>query len=421
MIATGLRLRLSPLPTLDAMASCPARRVETSPGEYLVWDPAALAEIFRTDGDMTHPPSATWTPMFGERSMILTVDRDRHREYRRLLAPHLRGPALRPWAPVVREAVEAELGRLRSGTIVHLPAWTRGLTLRVTARIVLGHADPRVLAAFTTWVESALGSRRRLLMYRYGRLHAGLPSPWRRFLRRRDEVDRLLVRSIREAPPGDPPSLAERLLAADGPLEGIDDAELRDQLVSLLFAGHETTASAIAWTLCWIQRSETARRDLLAELEATPGDGADADTFPRLDAACREALRLSPPVITGTNRSPADGNRGHIGSMPGATTVTPCIYLAHRDPETYHDPEAFDPRRFAGARYERHRYLPFGGGVRRCLGSDLAMMEMRIVVAAILRRPDVRFVGAGEAVPQVRGLAMAPSAGLWMAISQGGA
>lgn len=213
------------------------------------------------------------------------------------------------------------------------------------------------------------------------------------------------------------PALAALLLAGDGPLGVLDDDELRDQIMSLLFAGHETTASTTAWTLYWLCRDERARHDVIAELAATSNDGSDPARVPLLHAVVQEALRLAPPaIIAGKRMLTADGEL--LGkSLPAGAVVTPCIYLAHHQADIFPNPDRFDSHRFLGSRAPRRHYFPFGGGTRRCLGSELAMLEVRMITAAVLRRCQLHCVNPEAGIPELRGPAMTLARGLRVSIT----
>ncbi len=201
---------------------------------------------------------------------------------------------------------------------------------------------------------------------------------------------------------------------AEGPLSGLgdDSAELRDQLVSLLFAGHETTASAAAWTLYWLARDESLRRDVLAELDSTTDDAPPASAVPLLNSVISEALRLAPPVTVAENRRLREPTELLGRTLPAGTTLTTSIYLAHRQDDVFPHPLRFDPTRFLGRKFSPSHYLPFGGGSRRCLGSQLALLELRVITATVLRRREWRLVNPSAGKLQLRGHAMAPSSRL---------
>ncbi|HEV2781777.1 MAG TPA: cytochrome P450 [Actinophytocola sp.] len=402
-----LRMSLGTLRFLDAHAGAPCGVLDlrTRPApKVLVWHPAAIDWIFRSDQRMRHPGSRSLTPLFGRRS-LLWADGSRHAAYRQVLGPPLRGRRLAAYRGIIAEAVHSAIDTLVPGGQIALPAWTRRLTLGVMARIVLGRSDDALNAAFTRWIERALGARHRTLAYRY--LAGGLPASG-------VELDERLVRTARSTVDSWPATLAALLLAGDGPLRGIDDAELRDAIVSLLFAGHETTAAAAAWTLYWLDREPRIRQEVAAELAGT--DGSTAARVPLLQAVIAEALRLAPPVTVAENRE-LTGDAELLGRpLPAGTTLTPSIYLAHRDPGRFPDPGRFDPHRFLGDRLPPQHYFPFGGGSRYCLGSQLAQLEIRMITAAVLRRVDWHCVNPRAAVPRLRGHAMAPDPRLRMSV-----
>jgi cytochrome P450 len=159
------------------------------------------------------------------------------------------------------------------------------------------------------------------------------------------------------------------------------------------------------------------RRDVVAELSATSNDGSDPTQVPLLHAACHEALRLFPPAfIAGKRRLTASGELLGKSLAPG-TIVTPCMYLAHHHPALFPNPHRFDPNRFLGKRIPHQYYFPFGGGTRRCLGSELAMLEMRMITAAMLRRCELHCVNPEAGIPVLRGPAMTLSQDLRLSVT----
>ncbi|SMD23224.1 cytochrome P450 [Lentzea albidocapillata] len=351
----GFRLRL--IPFLDSVESLEDGMVRLRDRRWLVWHPDVMSALFRNDRDLRHPPSRTLSPLLGNRS-VLWLDGAEHTAYRRTLTPALRGNR---YQALIEEMVERSIAALPSGP-TSLPEWTRKLALRIIGRIVFGVDDDELLAAFTRWLDRRLGSRVRTLAHRCLTPGSTRSDP---------HLDAMLLHRARTA---EPPALAAFLPPGD----------LRDQVVSLLFAGHETTASATAWTLYWISR--------------TPGlaERLDDDL---LEATIRESLRLSPPATLAGNRMSADG-----------MVITPSIYLAHRRAATYENPHVFDPARRPpppGA------FFPFGGGVRHCPGRDLALLEIRLIVTALLRHKHIK-LSSPTCTPQLRGAAMAPPPSLAM-------
>jgi cytochrome P450 len=361
-------------------------------------------------------PSRTLRPLLGQKS-LLEAEGLRHAAYRRVLGPSLRGHQLQVCHNIISHTVHAAIDALAPGAVISLIDWTRKITLCVTSQILLGHADDLLLELFSARVDSVLGSRSRTLAHRYLYAHALSVSARQPFLRGRRELDEMLLSSAKATATTQPPALAALLLAGDGPLGVLNDEELRDQIMSLLFAGHETTASTTAWVLYCLGRDERVRRDVIAELTTTSNDGSDPAQVPLLHAVTQETLRLSPPaIIAGKRMLTADG--ALLGKpLPAGTIVTPCIYLAHHQPDSFPNPHRFDPSRFLGNRISRQCYFPFGGGTRLCLGSELAMLEVRMITAAVLRRCQLHCVNPQAGIPKLRGPAMTMARGLRMSIT----
>ncbi|MFF5986897.1 cytochrome P450 [Prauserella flavalba] len=410
MNRTELRMALRTLSFLDSQAHREEGFLELA-GEprpkLLVWHPEAIDWIFHSDPGLEHPGSRSLMPLFGKDS-LLWVDGPRHSSYRRLLGPPLRGRRLHSYRDLIAHTVHEAVDALRPGQVVSIPEWTRQVALRVMGRLVLGDGAEGLLKQFADWIERALGARGRTLAYRF--LLGGLP-------RSSAELDRQLVDKAKANAETEPRTLAALLLSQEGLLGQVDDHELRDQIVSLLFAGHETTAAATAWTLYWIDRDENLRHDLRTELAAVSDDAPEPAQVPLLQAVIQEALRLAPPVTVAENRKLPEGGEILGRSLPPGSVVTTSIYLAHRRPDYFPDPLRFDPGRFLSRRVPPQHYLPFGGGSRHCLGNQLGQLETRMITAALLRRREWHCVNPEAAVLQLRGHAMAPATKLRMKVT----
>jgi cytochrome P450 len=193
------------------------------------------------------------------------------------------------------------------------------------------------------------------------------------------------------------------------------DRELRDEMMTLLLAGHETTATSIAWALHRLLESPDVLGRVRDELLRVVGRGPLAPTHvPKLeylDAVTKEALRLN-PILPAVGRHLAAPMRIGGRDLPAGATAAPCIYLAHRRPDSWTDPERFLPERFIDGRASPYAFFPFGGGGRRCLGAAFALYEMKVVLAEILRRVALRAAPGNRVRVVRRGLALAPSAGM---------
>ncbi|TWP46961.1 cytochrome P450 [Lentzea tibetensis] len=403
MVSAALRFKLDTLPFLDAQDANTDKLVElrSKPSrQLLVWQPDAVADIFRSEHAMRLDGSETLGPLGGRHSLLF-ANGERHTSYRRVIGARLRGKQLATQHETIREVTAEAVDALRPGSVIDLPSWTRALTLRIVSRILFGHTDSAFLGAFTEWLDAALGTRRRTMVYRYLRPPGAVPSPWRTFQQRREALCQAVLRDARHPEDG---SLLAELSRPEAPLGRLTDAELTDQVLSLLFAGHETTASAITSALYWLGRDDCLTAKIRAEVG--DGDASDADEVPLLEATCREVLRISPPAMVAGNRVLTE-DRDLFGTrLAAGTRLTPCIYSAHRQPDVYPDPHRFDPGRFLGQRHSAQKYLPFGGGTRRCLGADLATLEMRMIVAAVLRARDVRVLAPEQATFALRGQAL---------------
>jgi cytochrome P450 family 110 len=200
------------------------------------------------------------------------------------------------------------------------------------------------------------------------------------------------------------------MLARDEAGEALTDEELRDELMTLLVAGHETTATALTWALYWIHKVPEVRQQLLAELQTVdPGDHGALSRLPYLNAVCCETLRIYPVgMLTFPRVTTSRVELGGYSLEPG-TIVIGSIYLTHRRKEIYPDPDRFRPERFLERRFSPYEYLPFGGGARRCIGMTFAQFEMKLVISGILSSFELALADNRSARPMRRGVTAGPS------------
>jgi len=279
----------------------------------------------------------------------------------------------------------------------HIATWPRrrsfpvlpsmqAITLEIIVTAVFGVEDATQRARFGAPLRALLdmlGSRRQVLMLALSLNRSGRRSPWARFAAAREEADALLyaeIRRRRESGDEEGEDIFSLLLAArDEDGEPLTDSELRDELMTLLVAGHETTATALAWALERLRRSPRVLARLLE---------ADDDAY--LDAVIKETLRLR-PVVPAVVRRLAEPMQFGPWNLPAGVNIAPSIYLLHRREDIYADAEAFRPERFLGADTPgTYEWIPFGGGVRRCLGASFALFEMKVVLGEVLRAVRLR-------------------------------
>jgi cytochrome P450 len=217
-----------------------------------------------------------------------------------------------------------------------------------------------------------------------------------------------LIAAARRDPPGGGRAVLSALLAAvDEEGRSMSDQELRDQLMTLLLAGHETTAISLAWAVDEIVRRPAVLGAILDEIRAASGD--PASPLPYLDATIKEVLRLHPvtPLLARRLAAPIT-LRDH--EVPAGTFLVPNVYMAQRHPDYWEDPDAFEPRRFLDKKPDPYAWLPFGGGARRCIGMAFALQEMRVVLATLLSELRLAPVGKPAGLT-LRSFLFAPKGG----------
>ncbi len=369
--------------------------------------PEHAKEIFAGDPEIFHAGkgNAILGPVMGEHSLLLQ-DGDAHKRARKLLMPAFNGHALRTYQDMVSAIARDEVAHWPDGQQFRSHDRMNVLTLEVILRVVFGVTDEERLAALRPRVNATVNvSPAVLLVWGIPALHR--VGPWARALQNQIELDELMYAEIRERRGAtdldDRTDVLSRLIR-EGEEAGdpLSDIELRDQLVTLLLAGHETTATALAWALYELGRDpELMRRTQEA---ADAGDHGDA----WLDAVLKESMRLHPviPMVVRTLMKP----QTIAGvDVPRGATVGPSILIAHSREDNYEDPDRFDPERFLGHNPPTNTWIPFGGGVRRCIGAGFAMMEGVAVLREVFRAVDVTTVGTDE--PQVRNITSVPKRG----------
>ena len=348
-------------------------------------DPETIRDLYK-ERDHALPPGRTFAlqPIMGPRSVLL-LEGGEHLARRRLMLPPFHGQRMRAYESIVRDVVAAEVERWPEEEPFALHPRMQRVTLEVILRAVFGVTDP----ARREMLAEHLG---RLLMdtaspgLQFGVLlsrRLGGPDPLQRLEEQRRTIDAMLDLEISERRSDPRDDILSMLLAArfeDG--APMSDAEIRDQLITLLLAGHETTATGLAWTFDLLLRHPRALARLVDEIDTGSGD-----TYTR--AVVAESLRLRPVVPLAGRRLASELTVGaHV--LPPGTDVTPAIWLTHTRANTYPEPYAFRPERFIEGAPSTYAWIPFGGGVRRCLGAAFAEMEMRVALAEILRRRVLR-------------------------------
>lgn len=351
-----------------------------------VTDPGEIKRIFTGDPAVFHAGEANATVLeqIMGRHSVLIVDEDEHLRQRRRMLPPFHGESVRRYGEVIEEVTRAEVDRWPVGRPLELQPRMQAITLEVIMRAVIGVEDPARLAELRRLLPRLVNLDFVLLLaWAWPRLKA--IGPWRRFEQLKHTVDGVLYDEIRRRRSA--PDLAERtdilslLIRGSEGEEPMSDEELRDQLLTLLLAGHETTSTGLAWAFERLLRHPAALERLRNEI------AAGEDLY--LDAVVKETLRVRPVIFDVARKLQAAVEVAGY-RLPADVTVMPAVGLVQRSEELWSGPLEFRPERFLDGQPEPYTWIPFGGGTRRCLGASFATFEMKTVLRTVLSTLDLR-------------------------------
>ncbi|MBN1528627.1 MAG: cytochrome P450 [Thermoleophilaceae bacterium] len=371
-----------------------------------VADPAEIKRVFAGDAATFHAGEANALALgdaLGEHS-LLTLDEDRHMSQRKLLLPPFHGERVRRYAEVMAEETAREVDRWPVGPEFELRPRMQAITLEVILRAVFGVRDDARMDLFRERIPRLAETTSVLTWLPFMDRDLGGLSPAARFRRALAAVDGLIYTEIadrRDSEPGE--DVLSLLLAArheDG--SPMSDVELRDELMTLLTAGHETSATGLSWAFERLMRTP--------RVMARAVDAAEAGDDDYLDAVVKETLRIRPVVVDVARKLTRPVEVGGY-ELPAGTLVLPAIAAVHARPDLYPEPEEFRPERFVDGQPEAYAWIPFGGGVRRCIGASFAQTEMRIVLREVLRRVRLRAPSERPERPSIRHVTVVPARG----------
>ncbi len=355
-------------------------RIQNEGTWVLFSDPAAVKQIFTGDPNLLHAgeANAILRPVVGPSSVLL-LDERAHMTQRKLLLPPFHGERMKAYGELMTEVAEHEVASWPAGEVVATRPSMQRLTLEIVMRAIFGVSDTggleRLRSALTAMLDWTTEPSRMALLILAGPNGIGRLPAYRRVMGAVDAVIHAEIARRRGAADLDERTdILSMLLGArydDG--TSMTDRELRDELMTLLVAGHETTATALSWALERLARHPSAWERLR--------DGDEA----YLDAVIKETLRLRPVLAIVVRRLKAPMEIGGY-ELPAGVGVAPCIFLVHRRADLYPDPHAFRPERFLEQPAGTYTWIPFGGGVRRCLGASFALFEMATVLRVIAAR-----------------------------------
>jgi cytochrome P450 len=432
----GARARFGPVFTL---------RFPGAPPYVFVSDPAIIRDVFTGDPNALYAGEGNKVlqSIVGEKSLLL-LDGPRHLRERRLVMPPFHGERMRSYATAMADVTHGVLSALPEGSPFAIQKAMQDITLDVILRAVFGlAAGPELghvretIVRFVELGTSPLGTALMFLLpperseaiLNWGRepmtfgplrLDLGKHLPWNQVVSAGLAVDEVLYAHIAErraqAKEGHGMDVLSLLLdARDEDGQPMADQELRDEMMTMLLAGHETSATTLAWCVHYLLGAPAVLERVVREIDAVAGNGPlgpeEVAKLELVDAVIKETLRLVPivPVVARILKKPL--TLGSL-SLPEGVGVFPCAYLTHHDPAVWPDPERFDPDRFVGLKIDPATYFPFGGGARRCVGMAFATFEMKLVLAELLRGHTLsRAPGAATRVAR-RGITLAPSDGV---------
>lgn len=420
------------------------RRYKNCSAVYLS-NPQAIQEIFTANPELFDSglKNKLLQVLFGEHSLSLSLlESDRHQYLRRLVMPPFHGECLRSYGQLICDITEQVISQWNVDQPLSVRSAMQEITMRTILSVVFGLHDSHrtdfakasglaterfeqlrlLLSSLLDSIGSPLNSS--LIFFGVLQRDLGSWSPWGRFLKQKQQIDQLLYAEIqqrREKPDPSRTDILSMLMSTrDEAGQLMTDVELRDQLITLLVAGHETTASALTWALYWVDHLPEVRYRLLKELDtlAPDSEAIAIARLPYLTAVCQETLRIYPVAFICSPRvvKSSPFQLMSYQFQPG-TALVPCIYLTHHREDLYPESKQFKPERFLERQFSAYEYLPFGGGNRHCIGSAFAQFEMKLVLAKILSRFHMARRDHLPVKPVRRGFTLSPPSSMQMVIT----
>lgn len=395
-----------------------------SPPVYFMGNPDAVETIFTAPsekfelGKVAH----VFRPFAGDNSLIM-LNGEEHLRQRKLLIPPLHGKRMHFYQEVICELTREEFPKIPKKKPFAIRDLMADITLKVILRVVFGlkpgqrcdklqQLISEVLEAITNPLYSTL------FFFPQLQVDFGKYSPWGNFIRKQSAIDELIYAEIQERRQQDysqKTDILSLLLSAEDEVGNqMSDSELRDQLITLLFLGHETTASSLAWMFYWVYSSPQIWKKLKTEVNRL-GNDPDPEALiklPYLDAICKETLRLYPIALISQPRVVKETIFINGTSYSPETILVPCIYLAHHREKNFHNSTTFVPERFLEHQFTAYQYFPFGGGSRACIGAAFSLYEMKLVFATIFTHLNLELSSKKSVQPVRRGITIVPSGGV---------
>ncbi|MDZ8185504.1 MAG: cytochrome P450 [Nostoc sp. ChiSLP02] len=389
-------------------------------------NPQAIQQIFTAPLEQLDAKGSAQLlkSLLGDNSLILLSGAP-HQRQRRLLTPPFHGDRMKAYGQIITNITHEVISKWKIGEPFSIRNSMQEISLRVILQAVFGLHQGERFAKLQELLSAVLelsGSplRASITFFPILQVDLGNWSPWGKYLRQVQQIDKILYSEIQERRDNPDASrsdiLSLMMSARDVNGEPMTDVELRDELMTLLVAGHETTASALTWAMYWIHHLPEVREKLLTELDNVNenADGNEISRLPYLTAVCQETLRIYPIVMLTIPRIVKTPIEIMGYQLQPGTLLTGSIYLMHHREDLYPEPNQFKPERFLQRQYSQYEYLPFGGGNRTCIGMAFAMFEMKLVLATMLSQMNLALVDNYPVKPKRRGVTVGPSGGKWL-------
>lgn len=364
-----------------------------------------------------YAPFATPTmiPMMGNGSMLI-LEGEQHRRERRLMMPMFHGDRMKAYGASMQQCATEQFERHRARGQINTLDLMTDISLEVIVRTIFGGHDRELSARLMAASRQVVAGSSPLLFFsRKTHFRFFGLSPWDRWMRAKTNLFRILDEAIEKLQQShsqrdDILSLLCSATYEDG--QSITREHIYSELMTFLFAGHETTALSLTWAIYHLHTNEDAMSGLRSQLDSLPDDSpASLAAAPYLKAVVQETLRIHPIVTETLRKLKAPLQLGEY-VLPVGVAVAPATVLAHHNPTTYPEPERFRPERFIERSYSPFEYMPFGGGHRRCIGAAFASYEMAIVLGTILKQYELELIDSKPVVPKRRNVTIGPSSGV---------
>lgn len=395
---------------------------------YVIFsNPQAIEKVFTADPSLFEIGQQSTAPvrvLLGDKSLVL-LDGIEHKQHRKLLMPPFHGERMKSYGQTMVSVTKEVISQWQVGQTICIRDYTQEISLQIILRTIFGLESgqryDRLKAILLDWLDTFNSPLRSFFLF-FPALQKdlGVLTPWRKFCQQQGQIKKILQEECnrrRQNPDTMGEDILSLLLTAryeDG--QPMSDESIKDELMTMLFAGHETTASSLAWSFYWLHRLPQVGQKCRQELDrAENAEFTDIAKLPYLSAIVSETLRLNPVVVfVGRQLKQPFELMGY--RLEAGTSLFPSIYLTHQREDIYSEPKKFKPERFIERQFSPYEYLPFGGGNRRCLGYAFALFEMKLVLATIMSQIKLELLDRRPLKSGRRGFTFTPEGGVKMKV-----